>query len=66
MTDMMLAADKEAFDYNSSLVDLTSCEINVAGGKIKLWIIKPKNLPASGNACEIHAHGGGAVMGDAS
>jgi len=28
-----------------------------------VFVIKPKNLPKDGNACEIHAHGGGAVLG---
>ena len=27
-----------------------------------MFCIKPKDLPKDGNACEIHAHGGGAVL----
>jgi len=30
-----------------------------------VFCIKPKDLPKDGNACEIHAHGGAAVLGHA-
>jgi len=35
------------------------------GATITIYSYRPKSLPKEGNACEIHAHGGGAIMCDA-
>jgi len=45
--------------------DITDIDLPVEGATIKMYCIRPKDLPKDGNACEVHAHGGGAVMCDA-
>jgi len=63
MVQMMFGEEASYFDPIVASCDITEFELDVVGGKIKVFCIKPKSLPASGNACEIHAHGGGSVLG---
>jgi len=46
--------------------DISDFDLEVEEGlTIKVFVIRPKTLAKKDNACEIHAHGGGAVMLDA-
>jgi len=61
-----MAADKPYFDQHTEQCEVTDFELEVGNGEsIKVFVIRPESLPKDGNACEIHAHGGGAVMMDA-
>lgn len=45
------------------MCNITDFDLEVEKGvTIKVFVIKPKSLQEKGNACEIHAHGGGAVL----
>ena len=47
-------------------VDIKQIEVEGdADNKIKVFVIRPKNLPITGNACEVYAHGGGACLNNA-
>ncbi len=58
--------DKDYFDKKAAQCNITDFDLEVEKGvMIKVFVIRPKGLPEKGNACEIHAHGGGAVLLDA-
>ena len=59
----MFGAEAEYFDPIVASCDINNFELPCEGGTYKVFCIKPKDLPATGNACEVHAHGGGAVLG---
>lgn len=66
MMTAMMATNKDVFDEHIKLCKITDFELQVAkGAYIKVFVIRPNSLPKEGNPCEIHAHGGGAVMLDA-
>jgi len=51
-----------------SVKQCTTSEIELKVGDdatIVVYVVRPNSLPKEGNACEIHAHGGGAIMSDA-
>lgn len=61
-----MAADKPYYNQHMEQCEITDFDLEVGNGEsIKVFVIRPKSLPKDGNACEIHAHGGGAVMMDA-
>ncbi len=50
--------NKETFEKNAPLVDISDFEFEAEKGvMIKIWMIKPKSLPAENNAAYIYAHG---------
>lgn len=62
----MLEQFKELHDKNASQCDITNFDFEVEPGvNIKVYVIRPKNLPKTGNPANIDAHGGGAVLLDA-
>lgn len=58
-----MAPCKDYFDGYLKQCDISDFDLEVAPGtSIKVFVIRPNSLPKEGNACEIHAHGGGAIM----
>ena len=58
--------NKDYLDEKLAQVDIKQIEVEGnADNKIKVFVIRPKNLPINGNACEVYAHGGGAVLNNA-
>ena len=63
---MMFDMNKETFEKEAELVDITDMEIAADDGhKCAVHVIKPKTLTGTGHAAYIYAHGGGAVMFEA-
>lgn len=66
MIKRWLSPAKEYYDDKLAQCELSEVDLKVKGNAtIKMYVIRPKNLPKYGNACEIWAHGGGAIMLDA-
>jgi len=60
---MMTQMNKETAEKDLPQVDISDFEIEAEKGvMIKIWMIRPKNLPKENNSAYIYAHGGGAVM----
>jgi len=64
MVTMMFGSgpNKVYYDTMAAKCDRTEFDLPVNGGTIKVFCLRPKDLPKDGNACEIHAHGGAAIM----
>lgn len=63
MVQMMFNEEAAYFDPIVAKCNISEFELLVEGGTIKVFVIKPKDLPKENNACEVHAHGGCAYLG---
>lgn len=66
MVDYICTANKEFLDPKKALVNISEFEIDTEKGvQIKIFMIKPIDLPKDNNPAYIYAHGGAGIMFDA-